>query len=490
MSLSGRRLPGGAVLAVLTTAALTAAMVPLRSELGTTTSALVLVVPVVLGTALGGRVAGACSVAAAFIAYDLFFVPPYGTLVVGSWRVWLAAAVYAVVMVLVARVVADLGVASAEARRNDERVRRLFELSELLVGELGETDLLQRVVSTVHDAFGMTSVVMLLDRGGQLEPVAAAGAQWSPTALAALVPRAGVPIRLDIAARGLRSLVLAATGAPMGLLGLDGPALGEEDGELLRAFANHAALSLERARLREQAVRSEILEETERLQKALMGAVSHDLRTPLATIKVSASTLRQAEAALEPAERKELLESIDTEADRLERLVRNLLDMTRVQAGALRVMPQPLSLADVVTDTLGPLDAVLAGHPLTVDVPGELPPVLADHVLVGQVLANLLENAARHSPPGTPVEITACPLHDEVVMVSVADHGPGLGTSPEQMFEPFRGGGPGHGTGVGLSIAKAFVEAHGQRIWAEEVEGGGTRFCFSLPTAADPAGGS
>ena len=488
MSLSGHRLLAGAGLTLLLTAVLTAVMGPFRSDLGAASGGLVLVLPVVVGTMAGGLAAGIFALVVDFVAYDVVFVPPYGSFPVGDWRAFVALAVYAAVVLALTRLVSQLASARAEARRRDDHVRRLFELSDLLVGELAESDLLERVVTAVHDAFSMSSVVVLLERREQLEPVAVAGAPWSASSLAALVPRAGVPVRVDIADGGVRSLVLAATGAPVGLLGLDGPALGEEDGELLRALANHAALSLERARLREQAVRTEVLEETERLQKALMGAVSHDLRTPLATIKVSASTLRQAEDVLEVAERKELLDTIDSEADRLERLVRNLLDMTRIQAGALRVMPEPLWIDDLVTDTLGPLDAVLAGHPLTVDVAGELPPVLADHLLVGQVLANLLENAARHSPPGTPLSITARQLDGEVVM-AVTDRGPGLGASREQMFEPFRGGGPGQGTGVGLSIAKAFVEAHGRRIWAEDVEGGGTRFCFSLATAADLAQG-
>jgi two-component system sensor histidine kinase KdpD len=191
--------------------------------------------------------------------------------------------------------------------------------------------------------------------------------------------------------------------------------------------------------------------------------------------------MRQPGTVLEESDRAELVRTIDVEADRLSRLVTNLLDMTRVQAGALSVRAQPLSVADLVEETLSSLAPVLEGRTVTVSVPKDLPLVRVDHVLVGQALANLLENAARHSPAGTAVRIGAEPGAWGTVVVTVEDDGPGLPHRAEDPFAPFGADGPARGTGVGLSIAKAFVEAHGQRIWVEEAGSGGARIRFSLP---------
>jgi two-component system sensor histidine kinase KdpD len=488
MYMSWRRVLAACALALATTAAVSACMVPFRPQLGTATSALILVVPVVVGVAAGGFAAGLVSVVVGFLAYDVLFIPPYGTLAVGTSRNWVALGVYAAVMLLVARVVSALSAARAVADRREGHVRRLLELSELLVGDDADVRLPDRIVSAVRDAFHMEAVALLLQGPDGLVPAATAGGSWSEEELASLVPRARVPVSAATVDGGVRTLALAATGAPVGLLGLRGPALGAEDRALLGAVANQVALSLERARLRDRARRAEIAEETERLQKALMGAVSHDLRTPLATIKLSASTLRRPDAMLEDVERQELLGTIDVEADRLARLVTNLLDMTRVQAGALSVDRQPVVLSDLVREALACLEPVLGVGQMSVSVPDDLPPVVADPVLIGQVVVNLVENSLRHCPAGTPLSVAAAPRDDHRVVVTVADEGPGVGAEwSAEVFEPFLHRGRGEGAGVGLSIAKAFVEAHGERIWLEEPRSAaGAAFSFSLPFLDGP----
>ena len=489
MSLSGRRFLTGTGLSLATTAALSAAMVPWRGHLSVATTALVLVVPVVVGVVAGGFATGALSVGIGFFTYDLLFIPPYGTLTVGQSQNWVALVVYAAVMLIVARVVSALTTAK-QARRQELHVRRLFDVSELLDHDHVEAELRGRVVTAVRDVFGVLSAVLLLADGDELRPVAWSGEPWRPEDLEMLVPRRGVATSVAMTSGDIRGVTLAATGTPLGLIELRGRTLSAEEEELLRFFASHVALSLERARLREQALRSEILEETERLQKALMGAVSHDLRTPLATIKVSASALRQTGEALDAGDRRELLRTIDLESDRLSRLVTNLLDLTRVQAGALTVDAQPMAVGELVGETLESLAPLLEDHPITVAVDDDLPLVMVDHVLMGQALTNLVENAARHSPEGTALRVEAEDDGDGHVCVTVEDAGPGLGPNgPEEIFLPFRGGGPGRGTGVGLSIAKAFVEAHGQRIWADEPGGGGARFRFTLPALSEGNGG-
>ncbi len=489
MSLSRRRFLAGSAVSMGGALLVALAVAPLRAQVGAGGAGLVLAVAVVAGVALGGLGAGALAAGASFALYLGFFARPPGWTGLGHLQPWVVLGVYGALVVPVAWVVSALERARAEARRREHNLRRLLELSDLLVHEHGETDLLQRLATTVRDVFAMTSVVVLLPSGDGLRPAATAGEGWPEEDLVALVPRAGVPVSVELADRGVRAVALAATGTPVGLIGLAGPALGEEDRELLRVFANHAALSLERARLRERALRTELAEETQRLQKALMGAVSHDLRTPLASIKVSASTLCRQPGALDEGERGELLRTIDVEADRLSRLVTNLLAMTRVEAGALQVTRTPVAVDDLAREALAPFELMLSGRRVTVSIPGDLPLVDVDHVLMVQALGNLLENAARHSPEGTAIAVSATLDDAGLVRMAVTNEGPGLGLADgDGVFAPFYRAGPGQGTGIGLSIAKAFVEAHGERIWAEDDPGGGARFCFTLPVLA--AGGA
>ena len=243
----------------------------------------------------------------------------------------------------------------------------------------------------------------------------------------------------------------------------------------MHTFANHMALALERAQLREQALRTELLEEVDRLQRALVSAVSHDLRTPLATIKASASTLRSAHADVTPADREELLELIDNQTDRLDRLVTNLLDLSRVQAGALELRNQPIAVDDLVTDAVRGLGPRAPRSPTSRRRSSDdLPLVDVDHLLIGQVLANLLDNAIRHAPPHTAITVGAQRRDDGLVQLTVEDRGPGVARAERtNVFRMFNRSGTTGGTGVGLSIAKAFVEAHGQEIWVEDGPSGG-----------------
>ncbi|MGH9018623.1 MAG: ATP-binding protein, partial [Acidimicrobiales bacterium] len=465
-----RRNATGVACALVAVAALAAVMAPFRSHLSIATAALVLVVPVVVGVVVGGFTAGAVAVVAGFLVYDLVFIPPFGTLTVGRLQNWVALGVYVVVMLLVARVMARLDTARAAAGQRAVEVRRLFELTELLISERPIPELLALVVSTVHDAFGLDSVALLLPVGPRLQIAAEAGQPLTAEELGRITPAPGTPTHLGVSAPApgeVQSVALSATGRPVGLLGIRGPVLPRHDRELLLTFANHIALTVERAQLRQQALRTELLEEIERLQRTLMGAVSHDLRTPLATIKISASTLGTAGAAVSPAERQELLDLIDDQVDRLDHLVANLLDVSRVQSGALELRRAPVAVVDLVTDAADGLGRRGTGGDLTLDLADDLPLVDVDLLLMGQVLANLLDNAWRYAPEGTPVVVAARLRGDGRVEVSVADRGPGIRPDDRaEVFEMFTGRGTAGGSGVGLWIAKAFVEAHGDQIWA------------------------
>ncbi|MHB8681371.1 MAG: sensor histidine kinase [Acidimicrobiales bacterium] len=467
--------------AAVVIAVCTAAMVPLRTHLSVATPALILVIPVVVAVVVGGFGAGVATVAGGFLVYDVFFIPPYGTLTVGASQNWVALGVYAAVMLLVARAVAQLDAARTEARRREEHVRRLAELSEALADARSEADASARIVTAVHDALGVVSVALLLRRGDELVPMATAGEPWPAHELGALAPAGGVPVRVGAAAAtGVETVALAVAGEAIGLLGLRG-AVRADHRPLLDAFSRQIADTLERARLREQVVQAEVVEETERIQKALMGAVSHDLRTPLAAIKVSASTLLDPAAAVPSEDRDELLRTIDAQADRLSRLVTNLLDMSRVQAGVLSVERQPVAVIDLVADALAAVSLLVGAGRVEVDVASTLPLVDVDHVLIVQVLANLLENALRYSPEDATIALGATVRPDGLVELSVTDEGPGVAPADRlRVFELFNRAGPGEGSGAGLAIAKAFVEAHGQRIWVDDRPGGGASFRFTL----------
>lgn len=474
----------GSIVGIIASVGLAAAMLPLRSHLSIATTALVLVVPVVAGVMVGGLGAGTASVAAGFLVYDFAFVPPYYTLSAGPGQDWVALAVYAVVMLLVAQLVAHLAAARSEAGTRAADAQRLYELSELLVKDQSVQEVLETIVSAVRNVFDVPGVALLLPSEDRLDVRASAGEPMSQEQLSQLDPTSGIPVSMGTAATAsdrTQAVALSASGRPVGILALGGLAGSVVDRELLQTFANHAALALERAQLQEQALRSELMEEVDRLRSALLGAVSHDLRTPLATLKVASSMLLDCTVSLPDADIEELHGLIDAQTDRLTRLVTSLLDMTRFQAGVLELQRAPWSLLELVTEAVASLRTALGGRPVLVTIPDGVPPVDVDRLLVGQVLVNLLENADRHAPPEGAVAVTG-EVRSDRVAVLVSDQGPGVPPEErETVFDRFVRFDTGGRSGLGLAIAKTFVEAHGERIWVEEVPGGGSRFVFTLP---------
>jgi two-component system sensor histidine kinase KdpD len=468
-------------------ALLTCAMLPLRSHLSIATTALVLVVPVVIGVVTGDFLASAVSVVAGFLVYDFFFIPPYLTLWVGAPQNWVALAVYLLVMLPVARVVATMNVARAEARRHSMEIRQLFEVSDLLVADRPLEELLNAIVTTLAEVFDARKVALLLPDSGRLEIVASAGEPLTDEERRRLLPTPGALASLDSSPAGRDgplAIALTAAGRPIGLLVLSGGTLARREHEPLLLFANQIALAVERAQLREQALRTEVTQEVERMARMLVAAVSHDLRAPLSSIKASSSTLADPELEISDEARRRLAALIDAQADRLATLVKNLLDMSRIQAGVLQPRRVVVSLRDLVASVLADLRPTLDGHETQVRIPDHLPPIDVDVVLISRVLTNLLENAARYAPARTPISVSAAEAAAGTIELSVTDHGPGV--SPDrrnEIFGLYPRRADDTGAGLGLTIAKSFVEAHGQRIWVEDAPGGGARFCCTLPEA-------
>jgi len=258
----------------------------------------------------------------------------------------------------------------------------------------------------------------------------------------------------------------------------------QEQRRLLETFSRQAALAIERAQLAEQAQEAQLLQATERLQTALLNSISHDLRTPLVSITGALSSLSEGGLAMDARVHQDLVDTAREEADRMNRLVGNLLNMTRLEAGAMRVTKQPGDIQDAIGTALENYEEILQERTVSVNIEENIPLVPMDFVLVVQVLVNLIDNALKYSPPESPVEIQAHLVGQEM-RVHVDDRGIGVPEDDlEHIFEKFyRIERPEKisGTGLGLSISKGIIEAHGGRIWAENRPGGGTSITFSLP---------
>jgi len=292
---------------------------------------------------------------------------------------------------------------------------------------------------------------------------------------------------------GALYLPLTASRGTVGVLGLR-PAqpqhlLAPEQVHWLETFASQTALALERAILADEAQHAQVQIEAERLRNTLLSTVSHDLRTPLAAIAGAASSLLEGDTVLPTATRHELLQAICDETERLNRLVSNVLEMTRLESGAMRVAKEWQPLEEVVGAALTRLEAQLHDRPLSTHLPPDLPLVPLDSVLIEQVLINLLDNALKYTPLGSPMALSAW-VTDDTVTVEVADYGPGVPPGEEQrLFEKLYRGqttGARHGFGLGLTICRGIIAAHGGRIWAENRPGGGAALRFTLPLHGPP----
>jgi two-component system sensor histidine kinase KdpD len=430
------------------------------------------------------------------VAFDFLFIPPYGTLAVAD----LSHVATFAVMFLIAAVVSGLTKRvrdQAEAARERElRTASLYALSRALAAAKTRQEILEAGTKHVQEVFGgRTAALVPAASGGLVSRVEAA---WTfpidekERAVAEWVWQHGKDAGLGtdtLPSATALYLPLEGSDGRLGVLGIvpahESRLADEHDRQHLEAFIGQIAAALDRARLSVQAHQAQLRVEAEQLRNSLLSSVSHDLRTPLAVITGTATTLT--DDRLEPAVRHDLAETIVQEAERLNRLVRNLLDVTRLEAGALHVDKEWQPLEEVIGSSIAVVERLLGERPISTDVSRELVAPF-DAVLVQQVLVNLLENAAKYTAPNSAISITARRTDDEVEIV-VADRGPGLpGGDEARIFEKFYRAekGKGGGAGLGLTICKGVVTAHGGRIWAESRKGGGAAFHFTLPAAGAP----
>jgi K+-sensing histidine kinase KdpD len=483
--LSGRRLLAGAAVSVLGIALAVGILIPERRSLSADTAALVLVVPVALGVAIGGFVVAPVGVVLGFLAFDFYFIPPYGTLRIGAAEHWVTAGVYTAVSLVVGGVVAQAQAARELAERREAEVRILYELAEDVAAADSLGDALQAVVRLAGELFGLAGAAVVLDTPDGLEVVASEGTPLPAGDLDRLVPLLPLgDLRSVPGAEGLLAAGLPTVSGPSGAFVVRPVPDDPEALRLLALFASQAGVAVERARLAEETARAVTLAEVDRLRSALMASVSHDLRTPLASIKTSVADLADPEVTFTPEARQMLLSTIEAETDRLTHFVANLLDMTRIESGALRLNRAATPIDELVGGVVARFAPVLTG-PVALALPDDLPLVDADYVLVEQVVANLLENVARHCPPGTSVELSAS-SDDGWVEVRVSDDGPGIaladGGTVVSSLHGRRQYFP-RGTGMGLAICEGIVDAHGGSLRHEPNGSAGTTFVLRLRRA-------
>ncbi len=431
-------------------------------------------------------------------AFDFFFVTPYYTFAVSDARYFITFTVMFVVSFVVSRLTLRVRQQAEAARLRERRTAALYNLSRDLVRERGVMRLSEIAMKHIGEVFDSQISILLPDDQNRLAAATSGTFAFFPGQQELSVAQwvyehrqpAGLGSDTLPGAKALY-LPLIASGGVIGVIGIlpksaqDG--FEPEQFHYLEAFANQTAIAIERSFLGEAAQRALLKAETESLRNTLLSSISHDLRTPLSAITGAATTLLQRDVMLDTDSRLDLVKTIQEEADHLNRIIKNVLDMTRLESGAIQVNKEWQSLEEIVGVVLNRLGDRLNDHPVTVNLPGNLPLIPFDGLLIEQVLMNLFDNAIKYAPTGTPLELSASESF-YTVTVALADRGPGISPGDEErIFEKFvRGRGTAGGVGLGLAICRTIINAHGGKIWAENREGGGAVFRFTLSAAGLP----
>lgn len=487
----------GAVLLVAAATVLSALLFP--SINASNVDLIYLMAVVASATYLGRGPAVLTSILGA-LSFNFFFTEPYQTFVITDPDYVLTFIGLAVVGIVISQLTAKLREQADAARQREAETAILYALSRDLAVASDLDAIINSIVSNVNQTFGRKVALLLPDEEeqGELKPVATSPdfkLDESETAVAIWAFEHKQPAGRGtdtLPAAQVRYLPLVTARGVIGVMGVgpgtDGGYLAPEQRRLLDAFSSLAAVAIERVQLADAARAAQVVEATEKLQTALLNSISHDLRTPLVSI-TGALTSLQEDGALDEKAQQALLDNAREEAERLNGIVGNLLDMTRVESGALVVKREPAELQDVIGAALEQLNGRLGNRSVQINVPQELPLVPLDFGLIVQVLVNLIDNAIKYSPPDSPIEIRA-EANKQAVEVQVADHGLGIPTQDlERVFDKFYRVQHPHnvsGSGMGLSIGKGIIEAHGGRIWAVNRPGGGTVIHFTLPRLTLP----
>lgn len=443
----------------------------LRDALETTLVALLYLLPLGIITAFWGLGPGITSALITFLTFNYLFIQPYYTFAVHRPPDVVILVVFLIVAVVISQLVGRMQAGLAEASAREREATRLYEISAALAGLHNDrtiADILARQARAVSQAERVQ-----IDIGGAQPFLLSLPDEDAPNR----PPELALPIQAAHRLLGEIRLWRAS------------PAISPGEQRLLRTFASQGALALERARLAETESRAKVLEESDRLKSAILSSVSHELRTPLSTIKAASSSLRSAEVGWDSAARPELIAQIDEEADHLNLLVGNLLDMSRIESGVLKPNREWNILREIVESVAVRLKNLMGDHRLEVDVPESLPLVPVDFLQMEQVFTNLLSNSVKYAPEKTLIRLCAF-VEDGSIHVLVTNQGPQVPQEHlERIFDKFFRAVAAErvtGTGLGLSICKGIVEAHGGKIWAENLPDG-LAFHFTLPLTWDGA---
>ncbi len=443
----------------------TAIFFVLRDALDTTLVVLLYLIPLGLITAYWGLGLGITSALVTFLTINYFFIQPYYTFAVHRPTDVVILVIFLIVAIVISQLVGRMQASLAAATAREREATQLYELSTALAGLHDGHTIAEILAKQVQDV-SQGEVVELNIIGAQSFAFRLPVSN-QPTR----PPEWVVPIQV---ARGVLGEIR---------LWRATPALTSSEKRLLQTFASQGALALERARLAQAESRARVLEESVRLKSAILSSVSHELRTPLSTIKAAASSLRSNDVNWDSAARPELIAAIDDEADHLNMLVGNLLDMSRIESGVLKPKREWNILPEIVGSVLARMKHLAEEHRIEVDVPGSLPLMPVDYVQMEQVFTNLVSNSVKYAPEKSVIRVRAFVEGDSIHVV-VSNQGPQVPQEHlERIFDKFfrlTAADRVTGTGLGLSICKGIIEAHGGRLWAENMPDG-LAFNFTLP---------
>lgn len=446
-------------------ALVTGVLFALRDVLDTTLVALLYLVPLGLITTLWGLGPGVTSAFVTFLTFNYFFIPPYYTFAVHRPTDVVILLMFLVVAIVISQLVGRMKASLAAATAREREATQLYELSAALAGLYDEKAIAQTVARHIREALQSEGVELLVSS----EPV-----------FVFQIPDGKIPVREPEWALPVESVD--------GVLGVirvwrQSPAITSRERRLIQTFASQGALALGRARLVQSESRAKILEESDRLKSVILSSVSHELRTPLSTIKAAASSLRSNEIGWASSARVDLVAAIDDEADHLNMLVGNLLDMSRIESGALKPRREWNILAEIAGSVASRMKHQAKSYRIEMDIPETLPLVPVDYVQMEQVFTNLLSNSLKYSPEGSLIQVKAF-VEQANVHVIVRNQGPQIPQEHlERIFDKFfrvTEADRVTGTGLGLSICKGIIDAHAGRLWAENVHDG-LAFNFTLP---------
>ena len=443
-----------------------------------TTAALTLLLAILGISAQFGLTEALVASVAAMFGFNTLFLPPIGKLTIQDPQNWVALAAFLVTAVTASQLSAHARRRAAEAEARKVEIEQLYSLvqSMVLTGSARKT--IREFVNRAVQVFGCTAAAFYYR---PTDEFIRSGPESQSVSDHELLAESEVEnLSVDVL-RGVALAPVRLGGRPLGSMALIGSPPSEK---MVSAISNLVAITIEKARALEDASHAEAARQSEALKSALLDSLAHDLKTPLTSIKAAVTSL----LGDSPGSDKELLTIINEEADRLNRIAAEVVEMARIEAGKLHLEKQPVAVPELISGALSELSVPLHGRPLSLRVPGDLPNALVDREFAGQVLRQLVENALKYSPEGSPIEVSAEVKGGKIVL-GVGDHGPGIEENERsRIFDKFYRGRRHRfdtkGTGMGLAIAKGIVEAHGEKIWVASEPGQGAVFYFSLAASA------